>query len=76
MKPSSARMRAISRFTLDEGTVTSRWRARLAFRMRVSMSAIGSVTLMVYQLDFVTPGSSPCEARSRKQMRHIPKRRM
>ncbi len=29
-----------------------------------------------YQLDFVTPGSSPTSARSRKQMRHRAKRRM
>ena len=29
-----------------------------------------------YQLDFVTPGSRPSGARSRKQMRHIAKRRM
>src|ERR687896_419983 len=47
MNPSSARMRAISRFTLDEGSVSSLWRAALALRMRVSMSAIGSVTFIV-----------------------------
>jgi len=29
-----------------------------------------------YQLDLVTPGSSPSRARSRKQIRHIAKRRM
>jgi hypothetical protein len=29
-----------------------------------------------YQLDLVTPGSRPSRARSRKQMRHIAKRRM
>ena len=29
-----------------------------------------------YQLDFVTPGSWPSRARSRKQMRHSAKRRM
>jgi hypothetical protein len=29
-----------------------------------------------YQLDLVTPGSWPSRARSRKQMRHIAKRRM
>src|SRR4026208_152099 len=42
MKPSSLRMRAISRFVRDAGTTTSVWRARDAFRTRVSMSAIGS----------------------------------
>jgi hypothetical protein len=42
MKPSSLRMRAISRFVRDAGTTTSVWRAREAFRTRVSMSAIGS----------------------------------
>ena len=110
MKPSSARIRAISRFTRDEGRLRSLCRAALALRMRVSMSAIGSVTFMsvfvrllgggslppsgwrlplmaaapwrpsvcreLYQLDLVTPGSWPSRARSRKQMRHIAKRRM
>src|SRR6187551_3660445 len=42
MKPSSVRMRAISRLVRDAGTTTSVWRARAAFRTRVSMSAIGS----------------------------------
>src|SRR6187551_3331965 len=41
-KPSSLRMRAISRFVRDAGTTTSVCRAREAFRTRVSMSAIGS----------------------------------
>src|SRR5918995_2881811 len=113
MKPSSARIRAISRFTRDDGMLSSRCRATLALRMRVSMSAIGSVTFMwcsfvssavvrslpwsggrrlplmaaidarrprgsasSYQLDLVTPGSWPSRARSRKQIRHIAKRRM
>src|SRR3990170_3421868 len=42
MKPSSLRMRAISRLVRDAGTTTSVWRARDALRTRVSMSAIGS----------------------------------
>src|SRR6185503_11538534 len=42
MKPSSLRMRAISRFVREAGTMTSVWRARDALRTRVSMSAIGS----------------------------------
>src|SRR3972149_6114529 len=46
MKPSSLRMRAIWRFVREAGTTTSVWRARLALRMRVSMSAIGSETFM------------------------------
>ena len=46
MKPSSARIRAISRFTRDDGRLSSRCRATLALRMRVSMSAIGSVTFI------------------------------
>src|SRR3954451_14665423 len=46
MKPSSLRIRAISRFVLDAGTTTSVWRARDALRMRVSMSAIGSETFI------------------------------
>src|SRR5437870_13721790 len=46
MKPSSLRMRAISRFVRDAGTTTSVWRAREAFRTRVSMSAMGSEMFM------------------------------
>src|SRR6187401_838877 len=42
MKPSSLRMRAISRLVRDAGTTTSVCRAREAFRTRVSMSAMGS----------------------------------
>ena len=62
MKPSALRMRAISRFVRDAGTTTSVWRARDALRTRVSMSAIGSEMFMrPYQLDLVTPGSSPIE---------------
>ena len=77
MKPSSVRMRAISRLVRDAGTTTSVWRARAAFRTRVSMSAIGSeMFICSYQLDLVTPGSSPASARSRKQIRHSAKRRM
>ena len=76
MKPSSLRMRAIASFVRYAGIETSSWRARLALRMRVSMSAMGSEMFMGYQLDFVTPGSSPSRARSRKQMRQSAKRRM
>src|SRR5215813_14257505 len=43
MKPSSLRMRAISNFTLEAGTSTFWCFAAYAFRMRVSISAIGSV---------------------------------
>src|SRR3954466_8518186 len=46
MKPSSLRMRAISRLVREAGTTTSVWRARDALRMRVSMSAMGSETFI------------------------------
>src|SRR5215210_4691785 len=46
MKPSSWRMWAIARLVLDAGTRISVWRARLPFRIRVSMSATGSDTFM------------------------------
>ena len=46
MKPSSLRMRAISRLVREAGTTTSVWRARDALRTRVSMSAIGSETFI------------------------------
>ena len=40
-------MRAISSFSLEAGTSTFWCRARIALRMRVSMSATGSVNLIV-----------------------------
>src|SRR4029079_2783769 len=46
MKPSALRMRAISRLVREAGTTTSVWRAREAFRTRVSMSAMGSEMFM------------------------------
>src|SRR5512142_676244 len=58
----------------EAGTTTFSCRAEDALRMRVSMSAMGSVMDMgevSYQLDLMTPVISPCSARLRKQMRHI-----
>src|SRR5918993_824924 len=46
MKPSSLRIRAISRLVREAGTITSVWRALEALRTRVSMSAIGSETFI------------------------------
>src|SRR5512142_482353 len=48
MKPSSSRIRAISRLVREAGTTTSACRAREALRMRVSMSAIGSETFIAF----------------------------
>src|SRR6476620_427027 len=45
MYPSCSRMRAISRRMPELGISTYWWSARLAFRRRVSMSAIGSVLI-------------------------------
>src|ERR1035438_6135413 len=47
MKPSSFRMRAISAFSLEAGTSTFGWRAWIALRTRVSMSAIGSLVIVL-----------------------------
>jgi hypothetical protein len=44
-------------------------------RMRVNISAIGSVIIGIgslYQLAFRTPGIKPASARFRKQIRQIP----
>src|ERR1035438_4805869 len=69
-------MRAISVFNFEAGTSTFGWRAAMALRTRVSISAIGSlVTYPVppfYQLAFTTPGTSPFSASCRKQSRQIP----
>src|SRR5579875_2655354 len=45
MYPSSLSRRAISTFIFDEGIVARSCSALLALRMRVSMSAIGSVSI-------------------------------
>src|SRR6478736_859818 len=47
MYPSSLRRRAISSFRREVGIVAVSWSALLAFRIRVSMSAIGSVSIGV-----------------------------
>src|ERR1051325_3804094 len=47
INPSSLRMRAISDFSLEEGISTFWCRERIALRIRVSMSATGSVNLIV-----------------------------
>src|SRR5713101_5562100 len=74
-------MRAISVFSFEAGTSTFGWRACIAFRTRVSMSAIGSLVIVLllqflatgrYQLAFVTPGISPFRASLRKHSRQMP----
>src|SRR5579871_1895766 len=57
MKPSSWRIRAIACFVRDAGTSTVLWFAVLALRMRVSISAIGSVIDM-------------CSSPSPRRLRH------
>src|ERR1017187_9475564 len=47
MYPSSFRMRAISAFSLEAGTSTLGWRAWIALRTRVSMSAMGSLVIVL-----------------------------
>src|SRR5690349_5053702 len=51
MKPSSFRMRAISVFSLEAGTSTLGWRAWIALRTRVSMSAMGSLVIKLLKGD-------------------------
>jgi hypothetical protein len=58
-------MRSLS---FDDGMSTFSCSARLALRMRVRKSAIGSLC-MGYQLALMMPGTSPRSASSRKQMR-------
>src|SRR5258705_300877 len=59
MKPSSLRMRAISRLVRDAGTTTSVGRAREAFLTGVSMSGIGSEMFI---------GSLPARLRDARQL--------
>mgnify|MGYP006196474547 CR=1 FL=1 len=49
MKLLSFRIRAISVFTFDAGMSTRRCLAPQALRIRVSISAIGSVMLILYR---------------------------
>src|SRR3954464_2591080 len=61
-------------FSLDAGIATSTCPTIWALRMRTSMSAMGSLMLIVfpYQLALMTPGTSPLSARSRSLLRPRP----
>ena len=59
MKPSSLRTFAIASLIFEDGISTLSCFADTALRIRVSISAMGSVIVTYsasYQLDFVTPG--------------------
>src|SRR5688572_22491151 len=59
MYPSSCRIRATSAFSFEAGISTRAWRAVTAFRIRVSMSAIGSViSISLYGLRSESDGFS------------------
>src|SRR6476660_1158413 len=81
--PSSLRTLAIELFSLDAGITVSVCPTIWALRMRISMSAIGSLMLIdlslpcslsssFYQLALITPGISPFRARSRSLLRPRP----
>src|ERR1700727_1037977 len=73
MKPSRSRTEASDSLSFEPGMRTVSNMAELALRIRVSMSAMGSVIVMAaYQLAFVTPGTSPACTMTRKQMRQSP----
>src|ERR1700722_18326164 len=73
MKPSRTRTSASDCFSLEPGIFTVSNMAEFALRMRVSMSAMGSVIVMAaYQLAFVTPGTSPACTMTRRQIRQSP----
>src|SRR2546423_4321447 len=73
----STSTRAIASFTFDHGTSVVSLRARLALRMRVRRSAMGSVIIRArsYQDALINPGICPFSASWRRQMRHSLKRR-
>src|SRR6266702_2637430 len=75
MYPSSLRTWAMEIFSLEDGTPTRVFPTAWALRMRVSMSAMGSVMLMreaSYQLALIRPGISPRSAISRSLLRPSP----
>jgi hypothetical protein len=56
----------------EYGTSTDGASTKLPLRMRVSMSAMGSVIMGGYQLAFFKPGIRPSCAMFRRQMRQMP----
>src|SRR5437764_15109733 len=77
MNPSSRSTLASATFSLVAGISTNGRSMVLALRMRVSMSAIGSVIMAVssprgYQDALRTPGIIPSLASLRKQIRQTP----
>jgi hypothetical protein len=78
MKPSSFKIFAISNFIFEIGISTFSALIRVAFRILVSISATGSVSIHYlhegqdYQLAFITPGICPSSARVLKQILQIP----
>src|SRR5215471_16010743 len=75
MYPSSFSTCAMDTLTFEEGTPTTVFPTIWALRMRVSMSAMGSVMLMrsvSYQLALISPGISPRSAISRSLLRARP----
>src|SRR5260370_31635974 len=75
MYPSSFSTWAMEIFNLEDGTPTAVFPTIWALRMRVSMSAMGSVMLMrktSYQLALISPGISPRSAISRSLLRPRP----
>src|SRR3990170_5140086 len=63
MKPSSLRTRAIATFSLEAGTLVKSCLDEVALRMRVSMSAMGSVTFMAGSLSALGPEPSGSPSR-------------
>src|SRR6056297_490987 len=74
IKPSRFSTSATPRFTRLVGMSTKRRSTRTALRIRVNISAIGSVIMVSvpYQLLFRTPGIKPLSAIWRKQIRQRP----
>src|SRR5579875_749183 len=66
MYPSSLRIRAISAFKLDAGKSTRGCFARTALRIRVSMSAMGSVFILLLPAGLGHAGDFPFERQTAK----------
>ena len=63
---------AMAHFTFEEGIVTCALLAACPLRIRVSISAMGSVIIMVHQLALTRPGTSPRMAASRSMFLDSP----
>src|SRR5450755_690955 len=68
MKPSVLRIRAISTLSFELGNSTRSWRDWIPFRIRVNISAIGSVIDIVESLSLPTGFGDPWDVAAERKL--------